>query len=204
MVRILVVLIAMVVFPRTVNGQQPRMSAGGSINVVTQTHSNDQPLGGTTLGGSVLFGVRVSPHVAIEVEPSFGDSYSWQYMYRPAPSLIATVVASRRDMFFPVQARFGMSVLEPVLGVGVVRSRIARHATVGGTPYFEDSRSDSDLALVAGLDAAFKLTSRIYIVPTLRALIVPRGSDSTEDPLGAQTSTGWLTFRYGIGARVAF
>ena len=204
MVRIMIALAALVVLPRPAVGQEPRAYAGGTVNFVTATHSDDQPLGGTTVGGSALFGVQVSPRVAIEVEPSFGGSYSWQYTYRPSPSLVATVVASRRDTFFPVQARIRAGVLEPVVGVGIAHGRIERHATVGNTPYFDDNRSDNDIALVAGLDAAFKVASNVYIVPTFRVLVVPRGSDSPDDPLGAQTSTGSFIFRYGVGTRVAF
>ena len=204
MVRIIAALIALVAVPQTVAGQEPRAAVGGTINVVTQTHSDDQPLGGTTLGGSALVGVRVATRLAIEFEPSFGGSYSWEYSYRPAPSLIATVVASRRDTFFPVQARIGTGVLEPVIGVAVVHSNISRHATIGSTTYFDDGRSENDLALVAGLDAAIKLTSNLFLVPTFRLLAGPRGSGATDDPLGEQTGTGSITFRYGVGVRAAF
>jgi hypothetical protein len=114
--RIIFALVAVSAFAQTVIAQQPRAAIGGTVNVVTQTHSNDQPLGGTSLGGSALFGVRVSPRVGIEFEPSFGASYSWQYTYRPFPSATAIVVAARRDTFFPVQARIRMRVLEPVVG----------------------------------------------------------------------------------------
>src|SRR5690242_17230071 len=104
MVVVMMMLIALVVAPQAVVAQEPRTAVGGAINLVTQAHS-DFPLGGTTIGGSVLVGVRVAPRVSIEFEPSFGGSYSWEYTYRPAPSLMATVLASRRDLFFPVQAR---------------------------------------------------------------------------------------------------
>ena len=201
---IIIALVALVVLPPPVVGQEPRAYAGGTVNFVTATQPDDRPLGGTTFGGSVMFGIRVSPRVAIEVEPSFGGSYSWQYTYRPGPSLVATVVASRRETFFPVQARIRAGVLEPVVGVGIAHARIARHATLGATAYFDDSRSDNDLALVGGLDAAFKLASNVYFVPTLRVLVVPRESDSPDDPLGSQTSTGSLIFRYGVGTRVVF
>jgi hypothetical protein len=205
-VRIIAALVAALLFPQAAIGQEPRVSVGGSVTLVTQTHSDDQQVGGTTLGGSALLGVRVSPRVAIEVEPSFGGSYSREYTYRPSRSSMATVIVSRREMAFPVQARFVVGVLEPVLGVGVVRSRIARDATFSsGTPYFNDSRTDCDLALVAGLDAAFKLASRVYLVPAFRMLMVQRGSsDPFEDPLGQDASTGSFTFRYGVGIRAAF
>jgi hypothetical protein len=116
------------------------------------------------------------------------------------------VIASRRDTFFPVQARYRVGVLEPVIGAAFVHGRISRHATANrdGRPYFEDSRSEYDPAFVVGLDAALKLTSRIRLVPTLRMLVVLRDAKWPGDPLGAQTSTGSFVFRYGIGARVAF
>lgn len=204
MVRIIVALVALVALPRPVVGQEPRVAVGGTFNVVAQTRTDDQPLGGTTLGGSALIGVRVAPHVAIEFEPSFGGSYSWQYTYRPAPALTATVIASRRDTFLPVQARIRMSVLEPVAGVAIVHSTIGRHATVGDTTYFDDSRSEHDLLFVGGLDVAINVSAHVYLVPTFRVLIGPRGSDSSGDPLGEQTSTGAFTFRYGVGVRAGF
>jgi len=204
MVRIIMLLSALVAVPRTVAGQEPRATVGGTINFVTQTHSDDQPLGGTTLGGSALVGVRVAPRVAIEFEPSFGGSYSSEYTYRPAPSLLATVVASRRDTFFPVQARITTKILEPVVGVAVAHSTIARHATIGSSTYFDDGRSENDVVLVGGLDAAIKLASRVFLVPTFRVLVGPRGSGATDDPLGEQTATGSITFRYGVGVRAAF
>jgi hypothetical protein len=201
-VRIIVALVALVALPRTVVGQEPRVAVGGTFNLVAQTRADDQPLGGTTFGGSALFGVRVASNVAIEFEPSFGGSYSWQYTYRPAPSLTATVIPSRRDTFLPVQARTRMSVLEPVAGVAIVRSTIGRHATVGDTTYFDDSRSENALALVGGLDVACKVAAHVYLVPTFRVFIGPRGSSG--DPLGEQTSTGAFTFRYGVGMRAGF
>ena len=65
-----------------------------------------------------------------------------------------------------------------------MHSTIARHATIGNATYFDDGRSKNNIVLVAGLDAAFKLNSRVYLVPTFRALVGSRGS--TGDPLGEQ------------------
>ena len=207
MVRIVVPVVALVAFSRIVVAQEPRAYVGGTFNFVTTTHSSEEPLGGTTPGGSAVFGVRVSPRVAIEFEPSFGGAYSWEYTYITGVSgFSAHVIASRRDTFFPVQARIRMGVLEPVVGVAFVHGKISRHATlvINGRTYFDDSRSDNDPALVSGLDAALKLTSRVRLVPTLRMLVLPRGPKPVGDPLGEQTSTGSFVFRYGIGARVAF
>jgi hypothetical protein len=166
-------------------------------------------LGGEAWGGSALFGVQLSPRVAVEIEPSFGGAYSWQYTYRPSPLLTADVVASRRDTFVPVQIRIRFGAVEPVVGLGYVHERIRRHATlVGGRPYFDDSRSDAGAAVVGGLDAALRIGSQFYFVPTFRVFVAARGTDRTGrlaiDPLGADTSTGSVAFRYGAGARVAF
>jgi hypothetical protein len=198
-------LVALVAFSRSVVAQEPRAYVGGAFNFVTQTHSDKEPLSGTTPGGSVLIGVRVSPRLAIEFEPSFGGAYSSEYTYvANVAGARVDVTPSRRDTFFPVQARFRVGALEPVVGVGLVHGTIGRHATLRGSPYFDDGRSTYDPALVAGLDAPLKLTSRVCVVPTLRMLALPRGPEPLGDPLGADTSTGSLVFRYGIGARVAF
>src|SRR4051812_32337152 len=101
MLRIIVALAALVAMPQIAVAQEHHAYAAGTVSLVTLTHSDDQPLGGATLGGSALFGVRVSKRVAIECEPSFAGLLSWDYTYRPSPSLSATVVASRRDTFFP-------------------------------------------------------------------------------------------------------
>jgi Outer membrane protein beta-barrel domain len=202
--RILIALAALVALPQAAGAQEHRVYAGGAFTFATQTHSDEQPLGGTTIGGSALFGVRASPRVSIEFEPSFGGTHSGEYDYRPFPSSLAHVVVSRRDASFPVQARFRFGVLEPVLGGGLVRATISRHATIAGVTYFDDGRSETDLGLIGGVDAALRLASHVDLVPTFRMLVVPRAGHSGEDPLGEQTSTGWFTFRYGVGARVAF
>jgi hypothetical protein len=206
MLRVVAAVVALVAFPSVVVAQQPRVYVGGTFNVVTQTHSDREPLGGTTRGGSALFGVYVSPRVAVEFEPLFVGRYSSQYTYRPSPSLIANVVASRRDTFFPIQARIRLGVLEPVVGVAFVHERIRRHATVGSANYFDDNRSDHNVALAGGVDAALRLASRFDIVPSFRVLVTSRGTTSVPfgDPLGDDTRTGSVVFRYGAGARVAF
>lgn len=192
--------------PRPVSAQpQSRLYAGGALTFMTQTHSATEPLGGTTWGGSALFGVQVSPRLAVEFEPSFGGAYSWEYTYRPGPSWTADVVASRRDTFFSFQLRTRVGVLEPVVGVSYVRGRISRHATTRGTTYFDDGRSDNGIAAVGGLDAAVKLALHVYFVPTFRVLVVARpAAQNSIDPLGEQTNTGAFVFRYGAGARVTF
>jgi len=142
--RTVVALVALVAYPLIVDAQESRVYIGGTFNFVTQTHSDREPIGGTTQGGSALFGVQVSPRVAIEFEPSLAGRYSWRYTYRPSPSLTADVVASRHDTFFPIQARIRLGILEPVVGVAFVHGRISRHATVGTGTYFDDSRSDDN------------------------------------------------------------
>jgi hypothetical protein len=189
-----VALVALVAFPLIVDAQESRVYVGGTFNFVTQTHSAREPIGGTTQGGSALFGVQVSPRVAIEFEPSLAGRYSWRYTYSPSPSLTANVVASRRDTFFPIQARIRLGVLEPVVGVAFVHGRISRHATVGTGTYFDDGRSDDNLAFVGGVDAALNVAAHFYLVPTFRLLVSAPGAtpDSPGDPLGAQTSTGFI------------
>lgn len=204
-IRLVIALIVLVMSARSGFAQDDRVYIGAAFALVTQTHSTEEPLGGTTRGGNVLFGVRVSERVAIEVEPSFNGVYSWQYSYRPSPSLIADVMASRRDTFVPIQVRFCPGILEPVFGAGFVRSKISRHAVIGNATYFDDGRTDQHVALVGGLDAALKLAPHFYVVPTFRMLFSPREkTEPFNDPLGEQTTTGSVLFRYGAGARVTF
>ncbi len=199
--RIVSVAIAALALLPSVVAAQPYL--GGALNLVTQTPSADEHLGGTTRGGSVVFGVQVSRRVAVEFEPSFGGPYSWKYTYLPGPSLTADVVARRHDSFFSFQLRTRMGVLEPVLGVGYIHGRISRHATfANGVPYFDDSRTEHGVAVVGGLDAALEVTSHFYFVPTFR--LFARVPIAPQDPLGEQTSTGPFAFRYGAGVRVTF
>lgn len=219
MARVALTAVALVAFQLPVVAQESRVYAGGAFTLVTQTHSatapkgscrsllDEQSIGGTTRGGTALFGVRVSEHVAVEFEAGFSGSNSCEYTYQPGPSREAHLTASRRDSFFPVQARGRFGVVEPVAGVAIVRTNIGRQATnVGGTPYFSDSRSDRNLALVAGLDLGLDITSSLSLVPTFRVLYVVTGTSPApfDDPLGRDTSTGPLVVRYGAGLRVGF
>lgn len=203
---VVVALVLLAVLPSALSAQQSAVYAGAAIQGVTQTHGPTEPLGGTTRGGSVLFGVQVSRRIAVEFEPSFGGPYSWGYDYNPGPSRRAHVVASRRDSFYAFQLRTRLGVLEPVVGLSYVHAKIGRHATSGGATYFDDSRTDHGLAVVGGLDAAVKVTSRFYFVPTLRLLARARWTSEGlyGDPLGEQTRTGPFVFRYGAGVRVTF
>ena len=201
--RVFVVLLAIVASPSVTGAQQPRVYVGGTVDLSTQTESDTNPLGGTTWGGRALVGVHVSPRVGVEFEPSFSGSYSWQYTYFPTPSLAANVVASRRNTFFPVQARIRFGALEPVIGMGYVRGRISRHATIGSSTYFDDSGFDNSLAVVAGLDAAVPLAAHLHFVPTLRVLMTFTGA-TPADTLESQTNTGPFVLRYGAGLRATF
>ena len=195
----------LLLFAAQVSAQQSRFHVGGTLSGVYQTQA-DEAVGGMTWGAGPLFGVQVSPRVAIELEPMFGGSHSWEYTYRPGPSRTATVVASRRDTFFSFQVRGRTGVLEPVAGVSYVRGQISRHATSAGRPYFDDARSQNGVGLVGGLDAGIGLAPRVFFVPSFRVLVVRQGSspDSFSDPLGEQTTTGPLVFRFGGGLRVTF
>ena len=181
--------------------------AGGTFTAFTQTHSDTQPLGGTTWNGSVFVGGWVSPRLAIEFEPSLGRTFSWEYSYRPGPSSTADVVASRRDTFWAAQVRTRVGVVEPVFGLAYMHTNLQRHATIAGRPYFDDAQINNGVAGVLGLDAPVKIAPHIYLLPTFRLLLnfgpvsEPSGSS---DPFRAQTSAGRLLFRYGAGARVTF
>src|SRR2546421_6461973 len=95
--RVFTVTLAVLAFPFVAAAQQARVYVGGTVDLVTQTESGNKPIGGTIWGGRALFGVQVSPRVAVEFEPSFKGSYSWEYTYRPTPSLTADVLAARRN-----------------------------------------------------------------------------------------------------------
>jgi hypothetical protein len=181
--------------------------AGGTLTAFTQTRPDTQPLGGTTWNGSVSAGGWLSPRLAIEFEPSFGRTFSWEYSYRPGPSFTADVVASRRDSFWAAQVRTRVGVIEPVFGLAYMRASLQRHATIAGRPYFDDARIENGVAAVLGLDAPVKIAPHVYLLPTFRALVnvgSMSGSSDFSDPLGAQTSAGRLLFRYGAGVRVTF
>ena len=196
----------LLVFAAQGSAQQSRVHVGGTLSGIYQTQA-DEAVGGVTWGAGPLFGVQVSSRLAIEFEPLFAGTHSWEYTYRPGPSRTATVVASRRDTFFSFQVRGRAGVLEPVAGVSYVRGHISRHATSAGRPYFDDARLQNGVALLGGLDAGIKLAPRVFFVPTFRVLVVTRlGSspDPFNDPLGEQTTTGPLVFRFGAGARVTF
>lgn len=183
----------------SIAGAQPsRIYVGGTVDVVTQARSDTNPMGGTSWGGRALLGVVVAPHLSVEFEPAFNGSYSWQYSYRPGPSLPAEVVVSRRNTFFSGQARIRYGVVEPVVGFSVISGRASRHATIFNATYFDDSQSIADLATVVGVDAAMPLSSHVSLVPTIRMFVTFWGGS---DP---QTSVGSLAFRYGAGIRTTF
>ena len=187
--------------------QNEPLYAGGTFTVFTQTHSDTQPLGGTTWNGSVFAGGWISPRLAIELEPSFGRTFSWEYSYRPGPSFTADVVASRRDTFWAAQVRTRVGVVEPVFGLAYVRTNLQRHATIAGRPYFDESRMENGVAGVLGLDAPVKIAPHVHLLPTFRLLWnfeQVAESSGFNDPLGEQTSAGRLLFRYGAGVRVTF
>ena len=183
---------------------QSRPYFGGAVTFVTQTHSTSAQPGGTTWGGSLLFGVSLSPRLSVEFEPLFVGSLAGQYTYSPTSSTRARVITRRRDTFFTFQLRARTGFLEPVVGVSYVRGAASRHATFidPPSPYFDDRQSQHALAVAGGIDAAVKLTSHICFVPTFRTFVVAR--PSPEGPIGQQTGGGRFAFQYGAGVRVAF
>lgn len=206
-VRTAVAVLVLIGLPTWSDAQQNEsIYAGGTLSAFTQTHSDPQRLGGTTWNGSVFVGGWVLPRVAIEFEPSFGRTFSWEYSYRPGPSVTADVVASRRDTFWAAQLRTRVGVIEPVFGLAYVRTDRQRHATAAGRPYFDDARLENGVAGVLGLDAPVKIAPHVHLLPTFRLLWNFRSvADSgSSDPFGEQTSAGHLVFRYGAGARVTF
>ena len=206
--RAAVALLALMALATPAQAQQDEsVYAGGAITVFAQTEPDGQPLGGTTWNGSVVVGGWVSPRIAIEFEPSFGRTFSWQYSYRAGASFTADVVASRHDTFWAGQVRTRLGVVEPVAGLAFMRTNRQRHATTNGRPYFDDLRIDNGLAGVVGLDAPVRIAPHVYLLPTFRALLNFKTAPDTSqfgDPLGDQTSAGRLLFRYGAGMRVAF
>jgi hypothetical protein len=189
--------------------QSSRVYAGGAIAALTQTHSETEPLGGTGASGSALVGVWLTPRVAVEVEPAFGPEFSWQYSYRPGPSVSADVVSSRRDTFLSFQVRTRVGMLEPVLGVGYAHGHTTRHATLTtGATYFDDESSNDAIGVSAGLDAPLRVARHLEVFPTLRLLFVgrprPAAPPLPQAALFDQTGTGSVALRYGVGARVRF
>lgn len=183
------------------------MYAGGTLTAYTQTHSDSPPLGGTNWTAGFFIGGWVSPRVAVEFEPTFGRTFSWEYNYQPGPSRSAHVVASRRDTFWAGQVRLRAGAIEPVFGLAYSHANLQRHATSSGSPYFDDSRTNHGLAAVLGLDASLRIAPHVELLPTFR-LLLNFGPDSQSsgagDPLGAQTNTGVAVLRYGVGARFTF
>lgn len=206
--RTAVVLLALMTLAAPSAAQQDgSLYAGGTVTAFTQTQPDSQPLGGTTWSGSAFVGGWVSPRVAIEFEPTFGRTFSWEYSYRPGASVTANVVASRRDTFWAAQVRTRLGVVEPVVGLAYMRSHLQRHATIAGRPYFDDSRDEHGVAGVLGLDAPLKIAPHVYLLPTFRVLLnLTSASESSvlSDPFASQTTTGDLVFRYGAGVRITF
>jgi hypothetical protein len=89
------------------------------------------------------------------------------------------------------------------VGGSYVYARTRRHATFveTGSLYFDDRQAQRGVALAGGLDGSFRLTPRVFVVPTFRVFFVARSTDpfTSED-----TSGGPFVFRYGVGTRVTF
>lgn len=182
--------------------QDFRLYAGGAYSAFTQTHGESQPLGGTKSTGSALFGVWVSKRLAVEVEPTFGVTFSQHYSYN-VPLGVAEVHASRQDTFLLFQVRTRVSRLEPVVGLGYAHGAILRDATfANGSPYFHEESVTHDLVIAVGADVAAPVGTHVDVVPTFRLLFTGRTVPVTFLP--SDTSTGSLAVRYGVGARIRF
>src|SRR5262245_31026397 len=165
------VVLAFIACPAPASAQpEAPLYAGGTLTAFTQTRAETDRLGGTTWNGSVVFGGWVSSRIAIEVEPSFGRTFSWQYSYRPGPSVTADVVVSRRDTFWGFQMRTRAGVIEPVIGLAYKHASVERHATIAGQVYFDDSHSENGIAAVAGVDAPVRVARHVDVLPTFRMM----------------------------------
>jgi len=197
----LMCLVAAILLPSAAVAQESRVYAGGALSLFTQTHRDNQDLGGTKGAASLQFGVWLSPRLAVEIEPTFGPTVSVQFSYRPAISLVADEVASRRDTYWAFNARLRVARLEPVFGTAFVHGHIERHATLRGDGrYFDDEGADDGIAIQMGIDAPFHIAPHVSLFPAFRLLMTSRA----ETPLRLETRTGGLAMRYGIGARVTF
>ena len=197
----LVLVMAVTVTAHTAAAQEPRAYAGATIAALAQSHSETE-VGGTTWDASVLVGVWLKPHIAVEFEPTFGRTFSSTYSCRPAPDFLANVITSRRDTYFPVQVRFRIGPIEPLVGGGYLRTTEEAHATVDrGQAYFDDERSANGFVVTFGADVPVTVSSRVAVFPSVRVLVPAR--DRSGDAI-AQTDTGAFALRFGVGARVAF
>jgi len=141
--------------------------------------------------------------VALEVEPSFGPTYSSTYSYRPGPSFVANVVTSRHDTTVAFQLRSRLGRVQPVFGGGFVHGHVERHATfANGATYFDDEAAASGIAVIAGLDAPFQAAPHVSIFPMVRMIVTARLGMT--EPIGSDTRTGPVAFRYGGGVIFRF
>ena len=203
------VLVVLIATPAVTLAQDDRFYVGAALTLSTQTHGEDEPLGGTKPSGGAFAGVRLSPRLALEFEQSFTPRYSWEYSYHFSFSGIADVIASRRDDYYSFELRSRAGVFEPVAGVAYIHGNIARHAIAGGRPYFDDDASQHAVAAVGGLDLNARVGKHVDLIPTFRVLAATRRGtmkslDYLVDPLRLQTSTGAFVLRYGIGVRMNF
>ena len=156
------------------------------------------PNGALVIGGA---GARIGA----EFEASVGGSTAGDHSYACCGGNdIVNVLTSTHDSFFLLQLKGRGRIFEPSAGIGFVFYKITRHATATSTrtglqrPYFDDTRSDGALVATAGLDAAVKVTTHLYFVPSARLIF------SLDDQVAADAHAGRLRLRYGAGLRVAF
>lgn len=206
--RVAILSVTLVVLLQSIaSAQEPGAYVGGTGAVHVQPHGDSDPLGGTTWSGSVLLGAHVSPGVALECETYFSGAFSNDYSYRPGPSSVVDVTARRRDTFVAFQLRTRVAPsFEPVVGASYVLEQVSRHAAFanGGSTYFDDAETRHGFAVVGGLDAPVSVGPRFSIVPSFRVFVTTSRSAEAFDPLGADTQTGSVAVRFGIGGRVVF
>ena len=184
---------------------QTRLHADGAIGVAGDPQSpTPVRLGGTTWSGSLGVGADVSRRLAVEVEAAFtGNIDADPYQYKPSLDRLVHVETRGRRTFLSLLVKARAGVVEPMVGLGYVRSTVRSHATFtdSGTDYFDSTRAAHGIALVGGLDVAAPVSPRLAIVPTFRLYVVNRGHAPA---FGDIASAGPVVVQAGLGVRVHF
>ena len=144
-------------------------------------------------------GADVSRRLGVEVEAAFTGNIDAD-PYRPSLDRLVHVETRGRRTFLSMLLTVRAGVVEPMVGLGYVRSTVRSHATFtdSGTDHFDTTRAEHGIALVGGLDIAAPVSPRLTIVPTFRIYIIGRGSS----PVFGTASAGPVVFRAGLGVRV--
>jgi hypothetical protein len=120
--RMLALLVPLMAYASLASAQSnPRIYAGGTLTASFQTHtyqpnSGPEPFGGNGWSGSGLFGGWISRWIGVELESSFGPTFSNQYSTE-----FSNETASRHDTFWSgqVRMRVGASNLYSALRITI-------------------------------------------------------------------------------------